>query len=86
MPKSCRVILKKLLFQRAITQDEHDKLERNLKTETQTNADRIWAMGIDSIIEWFCRGRPCGTCPYNGVECNIREWLRAEGENDDNND
>lgn len=43
-----------------------------------TNADRIRAMDSDHLIEWFCRGRPCGTCPYNGVECGIREWLKQE--------
>lgn len=43
-----------------------------------TNADRLREMDIDGIIEWFCCGRPCGTCPYNGVECGIREWLKEE--------
>ena len=47
---------------------------------SQTNADRIRAMDIDHLIEWYCRGRPCGTCPYNGMECGIREWLQQEGE------
>lgn len=48
----------------------------------QTNADRIRAMSIDKIIEWFCRGRHCGSCPYFGVECGIREWLQSPAEKD----
>lgn len=49
--------------------------------EPMTNADRIRAMDIDHLIEWFCRGRPCGTCPYGGkVECGIREWLQQEAQ------
>lgn len=46
----------------------------------QTNLDRIRAMDIDHLIEWYCRGRPCGTCPYNGLECGIREWLKQGAE------
>ena len=42
-----------------------------------SNADRIRSMSIDKIIEWFCRGRPCGSCPYGGVECGIRDWLES---------
>ena len=48
------------------------------KPKPLTNADRIRKMDIDHLIEWFCRGRPCGTCPYNGVECGIRKWLNQE--------
>lgn len=47
-------------------------------TPPLTNYDRIRAMDIDHLIEWYCRGRPCGTCPYNGVECSIRDWLKQE--------
>ena len=36
---------------------------------TRTNADTVTA-SEDSLIEWYCRGRPCGTCPYGQtVEC-----------------
>ena len=48
----------------------------------KTNLDRIRAMDIDGLIEWYCRGRPCGSCPYNGVECGIREWLNEVTDND----
>lgn len=45
----------------------------------QTNADQIRAMDNDQLSEWFCRGRPCGTCPYCGnFECGIKDWLREE--------
>lgn len=47
----------------------------------QTNADRIRAMDIDQLSEWYCRGRPCATCPYNGVECGIKDWLEREATN-----
>ena len=43
-----------------------------------TNADRIRAMDIDHLIEWYCYHRPCGSCPYGGVECGIRDWLYQE--------
>ena len=47
------------------------------ETKTQTNFDKVTA-NIDSLIEFYCYGRPCGNCPYGGVECNIREWLKQE--------
>lgn len=50
----------------------------------RTNIDRIRAMDIDHLIEWYCLGRPCGTCPYGGVECGLRDWLNAEAEGEDN--
>ena len=53
----------------------------NWETIKQTNADRIRAMDIDHLIEWYCRGRPCGSCPYGGVECGIRDWLQQEATN-----
>lgn len=44
-----------------------------------TNLDRIHAMTEDELIEWYCRRRWCGQCPYNtGIECSLREWLRKE--------
>lgn len=46
----------------------------------RTNLDRIRAMDINHLIEWYCRGRPCGTCPYNGIECGFREWLEQEAQ------
>ena len=52
------------------------KIEKVVKP--QTNADRIRAMDIDHLIEWYCYHRPCGSCPYGGVECGIREWLNQE--------
>lgn len=45
-----------------------------------TNLDRIRIADIDRVISWFCRGRLCSTCPYNGVECGIRDWLQKECE------
>ncbi len=50
------------------------------KQHPMTNADRIRAMDIDQLIEWHCRGKPCGSCPYGGVECGIRDWLQQEAE------
>ena len=44
----------------------------------KTNLDKLRIADIDRVISWFCRGRPCATCPYNGVECGIRDWLNAE--------
>lgn len=44
----------------------------------KTNLDKIRIADIDRIISWFCRGRLCSTCPYNGVECGIRDWLEEE--------
>lgn len=52
------------------------------KRKPKTNADRIRAMDIDHLIEWYCRGRPCGGCPYGGVECGIRDWLKLESTNE----
>lgn len=46
--------------------------------EPITNADSVRAMDIDHLIEWFCYHRPCCTCPYDGIECGIRDWLNAE--------
>ena len=43
-----------------------------------TNLDRIRTADIDRLISWFCRGRLCSTCPYNSVECGIRDWLEEE--------
>ena len=61
--------------------DDYDFLVQYEPPHTQTNADRIRAMDSDQLIEWFCRGRPCGTCPYGGnVECSIRDWLMEECE------
>lgn len=51
--------------------------EQGCKTP-KTNADSIRSMDIDQLIEWYCYKRPCGTCPYNGVECVLREWLNHE--------
>ena len=45
---SCRSILKKLLFQGAITQDEYDKLDRNLKTET----DVVQVVHCKDCVNW----------------------------------
>ena len=50
------------------------------KSKMQTNADRIRAMDIDHLIEWFCWRRPCGSCPYGGVGCELRDWLKQEAE------
>jgi hypothetical protein len=44
----------------------------------KTNLDKLRIVDIDRFISWFCRGRPCATCPYNGVECGIRDWLEEE--------
>ena len=44
----------------------------------KTNLDKLRIVDIDRVISWFCRGRLCSTCPYNGVECGIRDWLNAE--------
>ena len=44
----------------------------------KTNLDRIRTADIDRLISWFCRGRLCSTCPYNSVECGIRDWLEEE--------
>jgi len=46
----------------------------------KTNLDRIRTADIDRLISWFCRGRLCVTCPYNGIECGIRDWLQKECE------
>lgn len=60
---SCRSILKKLLFQGAITQKEFDKIERNLKTEAETqdgnethccNNCRHYLWYYDSCTKWQC--------------------------------
>lgn len=51
------------------------------KRRHDSNYDRIGVMTVDELIEWYCRGRPCGTCPYGqDVECGIRDWMRQEAE------
>ena len=65
----------------------NDLMVEGLKrVKRQTNADRIRSMSIDKIIEWFCRGRHCGSCPYGGVECGIRDWLESPAENPQNSE
>lgn len=53
------------------------ELYKELGIIPKTNADCIRSMSIDKLIEWFCRGRPCGSCPYGGEECGIRDWLES---------
>lgn len=62
------------------TENEHFDYERDYEPNPITNADRIRASDNEHLVEWFCRGRSCGTCPYGGVECGIRDWLKQEGE------
>lgn len=51
-----------------------------IKRKPITNADRVRTMDIDHLIEWYCRGRPCGTCPYSGLKCGIRDWMNQEAD------
>lgn len=62
---SCRSILKKLLFQRVITQDEYDKLERNLQKVPPgrpvifSPGSGEWVLEEDRRNHWHCS--VCGT-------------------------
>ena len=51
-----------------------------IKRKPITNYDRIRAMDIDHLIEWYCYHRQCGSCPYGGVECGIRNWMHQEAD------
>lgn len=49
--------------------------------KSKTNLDLLRTATEDKLIEWYCRGRPCGLCPYGqNIECGIRDWLRQEAE------
>lgn len=65
MSMSCRGILKKLLFNGAITQNEFEQIERNLKTEAETQ-DVVQG-------EWISTGKGnltsrCSICDYKSLE------------------
>lgn len=57
-----------------------DGAREHFKQKPLTNVDLIRAMDIDHLIEWHCWGKLCERCPYNDVECRIRDWLQQEAE------
>ena len=46
-----------------------------------TNGDRIRGMSDTDIAWWYCKGRTCGSCPYNSlIGCTLFDWLEQEAE------
>ena len=46
-----------------------------------TNGDKIRGMSDKDLAWWYCKGRSCGSCPYNSsIGCTLFEWIKQDAE------
>ena len=58
--------------------DDQQRFERKVRT----NGDRITAMSNEELAHFLCQIGDCKTCPFSSIQCNIREWLGSEVQNE----